>query len=63
MADLIMSADVELSVPFSPKDLAAFFATVPDDARLTIATYMGGSQRDPYPTAYRLMAKWEVSSE
>ena len=60
MADLSMSADVELSVPFSPKDLAGFFATVPDDARVTVATFMGGSQRDPFPTGYRVMAKWEV---
>ncbi|WDH77880.1 hypothetical protein PTQ19_10140 [Microbacterium esteraromaticum] len=60
MADLIMSADVELSVPFTPADLKGFLSTVPDDARVTVSTFMGGSQRDPYPTGYRLMAKWEV---
>lgn len=62
MSALTMKASVELSAPFRASDLREFFATVPDNARVSLTTRTGGSQRDPYPTGYFAQATWEVDA-
>lgn len=51
----------ELGCPFTRADLEAALERIPTEvnARITVTTHMGGSQRDPYPTGYTLVAKWE----
>lgn len=59
MSSLDMRASATLGAPFSPSDLRTFLSTVPDSARVSITTRMGGDQRDPYPTGYIVIANWK----
>lgn len=56
------TANARVAAPFAKSDLTAFLAVIPDDAEIKVITFEGGSQRDPYPTAYGFSATWSIDA-
>ena len=56
--DVEQQTKVRVGHPFDARLLAAFVATAPPEAQVSITTHMGGSQRDPEVVGYTLFARW-----
>lgn len=54
---MVMSSD-RLPLPLSVEQVSAFLVGIPTNAEFTVTVFEGGNQRDPYPVAYILQAKW-----
>lgn len=55
-----MTAKVKVPAPFEASDLKEFLRDVPAEAKVSVTVVEGGSQREPYPVEYRLVATWEA---
>lgn len=58
--DTVRSVQVEVPFPLTAALVREFVDGVPDEAEVTVYVVEGGSQRDPFPIAYRLTARWSV---
>lgn len=59
--EMTHEAKVQTPHPIPARTLRALVASVPDDAEFYVSPIMGGSQRDPEVTGYRIRAEWSTS--
>lgn len=58
--EMTHEAKVQAAHPIPARTLQALVASVPDDAEFYVTPIMGGSQRDPEVTGYRIRAEWST---